>query len=149
MKLPSVNTKLAIASAVIILGGAAGTAALISQPTSATDITPTEQQVDKNTQELSNHETRITNTENDVKDLQSKTNTAPSSSDTTVPATQPAVSAPTPVIVSSYGIVTITETEKQCILHYSDGTNYSWHWMENGQTSGVCDDSLIGQTKSN
>jgi len=146
MKLPSVNTKLAVAGAVIILGGAAGTAALISQPTSATDTTPTEQQVDKNTSELANHEARITNTENDVKVLQDKTETPPSSQ---------SVSAPSPVkkaVVTDYEFIYASDDEVDCKYTYSDGSTLQFVLSRRNaqgawETNGYCSNRVLGSEK--
>lgn len=151
MKLADVSKRtIAIASGVIIIGSVAGAAALTSsQSTGATNTTPIEQQVDKNTQTLDNHEARITNTENNVKDLQASTNTSPSVSNVPVPvvgSTQP--SSQPQITVTSYSVIPTDSEHQDCILHYSDGTNNIWHWITPTGTTGVCDSSLIGQPKS-
>ena len=73
-------------------------------PRSATggfDLDGLNQQVQKQGEELDNHEARITNTENDVKDIQQNTGTAPSTNRQTVPsvstpAATPSTASPSP-----------------------------------------------------
>lgn len=150
--------KLALVTGVVTLA-LVGAVVAATQPdsTGATD-SPIVDQVNRQEQELANHDARITNTENDVKDLQGNTNTAPSTVRVEVPA-KPASLANTPA--SNPGTqstpaesgepnpVTVTAYEKIpdgndiiCKLTYSDGstsqrkwqtTNPQGAWIEDGQ----------------
>lgn len=159
-----------IAAAVIAVSVAGVAAVNNPTPVTATDTTPTEQQVDKNTQELSNHESRITNSENDIKALQDNTGTSPSSNDTSVsaPAVAP-VTSPVAITVASYEKIDLGNQNIDCKYTYTDGTTYQWHWQtwnpqaswetdsmgQNGhwvggiETHNECSDIALGAPKLN
>jgi hypothetical protein len=170
MKLPAFSKQAVIITGAIVIGGAvAGVSALTSsQPTSASGTTPIEQQVDKNTSELANHDARITNNENDIKDLQSNTGTPVSTNNVAVPSSTPTPQVAIPAVtVTAFEQVPLDAINIDCKYTYSDGTTYQWHWQatnphgswvtdsfgNNGHwvastsTTGACDQSAIGQAK--
>lgn len=170
MKLPQIGTRaLIIGGSVIALGAVTGVVALNSpSQTGATDIPPIQQQVDNQQKELDNHDARITNNENDIKSLQGATNTAPSSNNVAVPTVTPAPT-PVPITVTAYEKIVLDANSTDCEYTYSDGTTFQWHWQttdphgswvtdgvgQNGHwvpsvdTTGVCDQSAVGSTKTN
>lgn len=126
-----VKSKKILISGVLVIGIAAGgIVAALNQPQhTGADSSPLTQEVDRQGQELANHESRITNTENDVKALQNNTNTPPATH-VSVPAdntTQTVVSTPTvtqqaaPITVTSSKFSGST-TSGVCELTYSDGS---------------------------
>jgi hypothetical protein len=130
MKLPKLSTKQKIISAgvLVALVGVGGAAALNAPQSTGADTSPLVQEVDRQGQELDNHEARITNTESDVKDLQNKTATSPATTRVVVPSanTTPTAtstnSAPAPVTVTKSSYSFNTDGESFCNLTYSDGT---------------------------
>lgn len=122
-------------------------------PRSATggfDLDGLNQQVQKQGEELDNHEARITNTENDVNDLQQKTGTAPSQNRQTVPsvttpapapstATPAPAPAPTPTVVNVQRSVQKNPSNSfsymmTCRYIWSDG-NFQYRYFSNPWTS--------------
>lgn len=141
------------------------------------DLPGLNQQVQRQGEQIDNHEARITNNENDISDLQDNTSTPPRSSRVDVPSvtTPPAEPLPAsseteptpqpepepepePIVVVSYEQVPMNtgynNEDMDCKLTYSDGTTYQWHWKvvsfnqtKITNTYGTCDPSVIGRNK--
>lgn len=134
---------------------AAGIAGILSLPKSSSADTPSPivQQVNHNTDELSNHEARIKNAENNIQDLQNKTNTPASSSNIDVPAVT-APPAPAPITDSPPAPITVITSEYvspagNCLLTYSDNTRATVKAIvttQDGSMSADCQ-GFVGQTK--
>lgn len=150
-----------IVTGVLVVGLAAGglVAALNQPQQTGADTSPLTTEVDRQGQELSNHEARISNLENNQKDIQNNTNTPASSTQVSVPAAntkQTVVSTPsqpsdssTPDPTPSPTIITIVSYSKGqidpqghyvCHLVNSDGSTQDI-------TDFPCDDSIIGMAK--
>lgn len=55
----------------------------------------------------------------------------------------------TPVTVVSVQQLAIEGSgNTDCQLTYSDDTTFQWHWVTSSQTSGYCDNRLVGKLKS-
>lgn len=163
---------LSTAGTVLIAGAIGATVALNQPEKTGADTSPITTQLDSQSKELANHEARITNNENNISALDKNTGT-PTTTIVDVPSQAPATTvpdpapAPTPVTVTAFQQVPLTDGNTDCILTYSDGTTYQWHWEvinpqgswvtngvgQNGhwvtttQTASTCDPSVVGTAK--
>jgi len=167
----SLKKKLIISAAAVILTSGGVAASLHTPQEVGADTSPIIQQVQRNTEELNNHDARIANAENDIKDLQDKTGTPPSTNTVYVPAvitpapttpiTDPISPAPAtapvtpaPIIVKSSGLIIGGSYDSYCLLTYSDGSidhvKANITVTTNGNQSSAQDDcqSFVGQVKS-
>jgi len=162
----ALKKKLLVGGVIVALAAGGVTAALNQPQSTGADTSPLTQEVDRQGQELSNHEARITNNESDIKNLQNNTGTAPSANRESVPyvssTTQTLVSAPNtptvspasaPAVVTKSNLLIGGQYDGYCQLTYSDGSqSYSKATLTttgNGNSGNTEDNcaSFIGQQK--
>ena len=162
--------QLIIASILTTLAVAGTAIALQPDNIKADAEPPIVTEVNRQGEQLENHEARITNAENDVEAIQQATSVAPSPNRVSVPAAPkpaPETPQPTPVTVVSFEVVVVDVNRTDCKINYSDGTSMqkiwkepagspAWvtdssgnngHWVTAMSRHGYCDQSLIGQVK--
>ena len=141
----------------------------VTQSEAAMDWLGLEQKLENHDQQLDNHDDRITNVEKDVETVQENTATPPATERVVVrevvtqnPAVantpEPEAPKPAPAKVTAITKVVIDENRTDCKYIYSDGTTevVKWKWsfinshgLQQTNTEGFCDSSVIGQEKPN
>lgn len=160
-----------VASTLVATAGVS--AYTVNQTSTASEETPIVKEVNRQGEQLDNHEGRITNAESDIGALQQNTGTAPSTtrvevSPTPAPSTQISAPVAKPTVVS-YSKIVIDTNNTDCKYAYSDGTVYQWrwqtinpqgswvtdgngnngHWVATTNTTGNCSATAIGGPKVN